>query len=69
MLEVRDLRGGYGTVEVLRGVSLDIRAGEIVAVLGANGAGKSTLNNTLCGLYPSFGEPTAPRLPRTPLRA
>jgi branched-chain amino acid transport system ATP-binding protein len=55
MLEVRGLRGGYGAVEVLRGVSLEIRAGEIVAVLGSNGAGKSTLNNTLCGLLPAFG--------------
>ncbi len=50
MLEVRDLRSGYGAVEVLRGVSLAIEEGEIVAVLGANGAGKSTLNNTLSGL-------------------
>jgi branched-chain amino acid transport system ATP-binding protein len=55
MLEVRALRGGYGAVEVLRGVSLEIRAGEIVAVLGSNGAGKSTLNNTLCGILPAFG--------------
>ena len=55
MLEVRELRSGYGAVEVLRGVSLEIRAGEIVAVLGSNGAGKSTLNNTLCGLVPAFG--------------
>ena len=55
MLEVRSLRGGYGAVEVLRGVSLEIRAGEIVAVLGSNGAGKSTLNNTLSGLLPAFG--------------
>jgi branched-chain amino acid transport system ATP-binding protein len=54
MLEVRDLRGGYGSVEVLRGVSLEIRDGEIVAVLGSNGAGKSTFNNTVCGLYPAF---------------
>ncbi len=54
MLEVRELRGGYGTVEVLRGVSLGIRSGEIVAILGSNGAGKSTLNNTLCGLLPAF---------------
>jgi branched-chain amino acid transport system ATP-binding protein len=54
MLEVRDLRGGYGSVEVLRGVSLEIRGGEIVAVLGSNGAGKSTFNNTVCGLYPAF---------------
>jgi branched-chain amino acid transport system ATP-binding protein len=55
MLEVRDLRGGYGAVEVLRGVSIEIRDGEIVAVLGSNGAGKSTLNNTVCGIYPAFG--------------
>jgi len=55
MLEVRNLRGGYGAVEVLRDISLDIRAGEIVAVLGSNGAGKSTLNNTLCGVLPAFG--------------
>jgi len=55
MLEVKDLRGGYGKVEVLRGIDLKIRAGEIVAVLGSNGAGKSTLNNTLCGLIPSSG--------------
>jgi branched-chain amino acid transport system ATP-binding protein len=55
VLEVRELRSGYGAVEVLRGVSLEIRAGEIVAVLGSNGAGKSTLNNTLCGLVPAFG--------------
>jgi len=55
MLEVRALRSGYGAVEVLRGVDLEIRAGEIVAVLGSNGAGKSTLNNTVCGLLPASG--------------
>src|SRR5262252_5657364 len=55
MLEVRTLRGGYGAVEVLRGIDLSIDAGEIVAVLGSNGAGKSTLNNTVCGLLPAFG--------------
>ena len=55
MLEIRDLRGGYDQVEVLRGISMTIGAGEIVAVLGSNGAGKSTLNNTLCGIIPSFG--------------
>ena len=55
MLEVRNLRGGYGAIEVLRGIDLDIRAGEIVAVLGSNGAGKSTLNNTVCGLLRPFG--------------
>ena len=55
MLEVRGLRGGYGAIEVLRGIDLEIRAGEIVAVLGSNGAGKSTLNNTVCGLLSATG--------------
>ena len=54
MLEVRNLRGGYGAVEVLRGIDLEIGAGEVVAVLGSNGAGKSTFNNTVCGLIPPF---------------
>ena len=54
MLEVRGLRAGYGAVEVLRGIDLDVGAGEIVAVLGSNGAGKSTLNNNLSGLYRPF---------------
>jgi branched-chain amino acid transport system ATP-binding protein len=43
LLEVRDLYAGYGNLEVLRGVSLHVGAGELVAVLGPNGAGKSTL--------------------------
>ena len=54
MLEVRGLYAGYGPVEVLRGIDLDVGAGEIVAVLGSNGAGKSTLNNNLSGLYRPF---------------
>ena len=54
MLEVRDLRGGYGQVEVLHGVDLQVGDGEIVAVLGSNGAGKSTLNNNISGLYRPF---------------
>ncbi len=52
MLEVVDIRSGYGEVEVLRGVSLSVAAGESVALLGSNGAGKSTLNNTISGLLP-----------------
>jgi len=55
MLEVRALRGGYGAVEVLRGIDLEIRAGEIVAVLGSNGAGSSTFNISVYGLLPASG--------------
>ena len=54
MLEVSGLRGGYGRIEVLRGIDVGVRAGEVVALLGSNGAGKTTLNNTLSGLLPAF---------------
>src|SRR6202048_3514915 len=50
ILAVSGLRAGYGTTEILRGVDLTVRHGEIVAVLGANGAGKSTLNQAISGL-------------------
>ena len=53
MLEVSGLRAGYGPVEVLRGVTLAVAAGEIVAVLGANGVGKTTLNKVLSGVLPA----------------
>ena len=54
MLEVRGLHAGYGEVEVLHGIDIDVAEGEIVAVLGSNGVGKSTLNNNLSGLYRPF---------------
>ena len=49
-LAVRNLTAGYGAVSVLNNVDLHLRAGEVVAVLGANGAGKSTLMRSLSGL-------------------
>ena len=50
MLEISGLTAGYGGPAVLRDVSLDVRAGELVGLLGANNAGKSTLINCVSGL-------------------
>ena len=54
MLEIRALHAGYGSVEILRGIDLDVAQHEIVAVLGSNGVGKSTLNNNISALYKPF---------------
>ena len=50
MLDVSELRAGYGGTEILRGVDMTVGDGEIVAVLGANGVGKTTLNNAISGV-------------------
>lgn len=55
MLEVKGLSAGYGKIKVLHEVSLSIREGEIVSVIGANGAGKTTLLKTICGLVRASG--------------
>lgn len=56
MIKVLNLETGYGRIQILRGVSLEIQKGEIVTLIGANGAGKSTLMKTICGiLLPSAG--------------
>ena len=54
MLEVRSLSARYGKHQALVDVDLDVRAGEIVVILGANGAGKSTLLKTIAGLIPAL---------------
>ena len=50
MLKVTDLRAGYGNVDVLHGITLEVNASECVALVGANGAGKSTTLKCICGL-------------------
>lgn len=52
MLEVRGIRAGYGRLEVLHGVDLEVRRGEIVCLLGNNAAGKTTVVKAILGLVP-----------------
>ncbi len=57
MFEVRDVQVAYGAVMALHGISLEVKPGEIVCLLGANGAGKSTTLRTISGLvHPLSGE-------------
>lgn len=53
MLKVKDLNAGYGDIQVLWDINLDVKMGETVALIGPNGAGKSTLLNCICGLLPT----------------
>lgn len=52
MLSVEELRSSYGRIEVLHGISLEIKSSEIVTLVGANGAGKTTLLRCLSGIQP-----------------
>ncbi len=49
MLEVRNLRAGYGRIPILNDISFDVATGEVVGILGHNGMGKTTLMRTLMG--------------------
>ena len=55
LLKVQDLHAGYGRAEVLHGLNLAARPGQVITVIGPNGAGKSTLLNALMGVLPSRG--------------
>ena len=57
MLKIRNLEAGYDKLKVLKGISLHVKVGEIVTIIGANGAGKTTLLNTIASIVkPSEGE-------------
>jgi branched-chain amino acid transport system ATP-binding protein len=54
LLKVKNLRCGYGRLEIVKGISLHVCAGEIVALVGANGAGKTSLLRSIAGLLPPW---------------
>jgi branched-chain amino acid transport system ATP-binding protein len=53
MISIQNLRAGYGRIEVLHGIDLDVATSQIACVIGANGAGKTTLLMTICGRLPA----------------
>ena len=55
LLEMHDVVTGYGTLQVLQGISFDVEQGQTAAVLGLNGAGKTTTVLTIAGLHPAWG--------------
>ena len=76
-LVVRNIGKTFGTINVLRGIDLDVRPGEVLALLGENGAGKSTLSSLIAGLIPPDpggrmawgGRPYVPKSPADALHA
>ncbi len=63
IIELKGLCAGYGEIQVLWGIDLDVRRGEITALIGSNGAGKTTLMRALSGLDPDAGRPLFLRRP------
>ncbi|MHB1314659.1 MAG: ABC transporter ATP-binding protein [Christensenellales bacterium] len=55
MLNLKDVRAGYGNIQIVNGISMEVKEGKIVAIVGANGVGKSTLIKTIVGLLPIMG--------------
>ena len=55
LLKVTDLHVYYGMIHAIRGISFEVKRGEIVTLIGANGAGKTTTLHTITGLLPSSG--------------
>lgn len=53
MLKIRNVETYYGNIQALKNISMDVREGEIITLIGANGAGKSTTLMTLCGVVPA----------------
>lgn len=51
MLEIKDLEVYYGMIKAIKGVSFDVKEGEVIALIGANGAGKTTILHTITGLF------------------
>ena len=75
-IQLSDVRKAFGQNQVLRGIDLDIPAGQVTVLMGANGAGKSTLVKVLCGVHSADGgavrldgEAFAPATPSEALRA
>jgi branched-chain amino acid transport system ATP-binding protein len=58
VLQIEGLHAGYGPIRALRGIDLEVRRGEVLALIGSNGAGKTTLLMTICGIV----RPTAGRI-------
>ncbi|HVR51605.1 MAG TPA: ABC transporter ATP-binding protein, partial [Pseudorhodoferax sp.] len=54
LLQIDALEVRYGAIEALKGISLEVQAGEVVTIIGGNGAGKSTLMKAVSGLEPAF---------------